>query len=125
MCKDTPEYSEFACKRDQWIEWLSGKDPHSITNQIIQMVWDAAVWRVINEARGLAPDAEEGGVQLNGDMHRLIDRTSFQSQAAAIRRLMDKSRVTGNRGVYSLYGLENIRRQSRSLCADWPDGNPD
>ena len=44
MCQETSRYRKFVSKREQWIEWLSGKDCHSITNQIKQMVWDAAVF---------------------------------------------------------------------------------
>lgn len=101
----TSDFEEFRRKRDAWIEWLSGKDRHSIKNQIEQMIWDAAAFRAINEARRLAPPSDEGGPQLNGMTHDLINRGFFISQANAIRRLMEKSTAGGARGVYSLHGL--------------------
>lgn len=101
------DFEEFKTRREGWIEWLVGDDRHSIKNQITQMIWNAAGFRVINEARRLAPTDSEGGVQLNGMMHDLINRGFFVGQANAIRRLVDRSSETGDRGVYSLYGLLN------------------
>jgi len=52
----------------------------------------------------LASDAE-GSVQLNGMIHKFINRSFFVSQATAIRRLLDAGNAEGNRGVHSLLGL--------------------
>ncbi len=101
-CVDKTRLAEYKAKRSAWIEWLAGKDRHSITNQIKQMVWDAAVFRAINEARRLAPADDEEGVQLNGVMHELINRGFFVSQVAAIRRLMDRTK--GTTSLYRLLG---------------------
>ena len=102
---NTEQFTEFKRKRDAWMEWLSGGDIHSIKNQIIWMIWDAGVFRVINEARRLAPTDDSGEVQLNGIEHDLINRGFMVSQASAIRRLVDRGPAQGPRGVYSLYGL--------------------
>ncbi len=102
--------------RRKWLEAFSGADKNSITNQIVQMAWDAACFRVVNEARRLAPDDPEGGVQLNGLMHSLLDRSFFISQMAAVRRLMDGYSLDGARGVYSLTGLlEDLRKHHHLL----------
>jgi len=104
--KSKPTYAE---KRKQWLEALSGDDRNSIINQLIAMTLDEACFRVINEARRLAPEDSEGGVQLSLLVHRLIDRTFFKSQMAAIRRLLDSDRCTldGKSGVCSLTALLN------------------
>ena len=115
MCSNTPEYEQFKAKRDQWNEWLVGEDRHSIRNQIVQMIWDGAVFRVINEARRLAPAAEEGRVQLNGMTHKLINEGFFASQANAIRCLMDRWQAKGEKGVYSLYGLLDDMQKNACL----------
>lgn len=115
---------EYKKKRMLWLDWLRREDPNSIMQQIYSMIWDAAVYRVINGAREYAAeDTEEGGVQLNGMVHRLIDKCFFQSQAISIRRLLDKGprvrpgkvehAADGKRGVYSLLGLlEDVVRHA-------------
>jgi hypothetical protein len=98
-------------KRKQWLEVLSGSDQNSINRQLAQLTWDAAAYRVINEARLFAkpvdPRNPHGNVQLSGLMHNLIERGFFISQMVAIRRLTDKSSLDGSMGVYSLTGLLN------------------
>ncbi len=102
--KTTPEPT-LAENREEWIEALSGDDQHSIMNQIQEMIWDAAAWRVVNEARRLAPKDSEGGVQLNNLMFGLLDKVFFESQLATVRRLTDREGMQGKRGVCSLVGL--------------------
>jgi hypothetical protein len=96
-------------KRQQWLDVLSGTDPHAIIRQLAQMTWDAAAYRVINEARRLASPVDSSdpsrGVQLNGLMHELLDRGFFVNQITAIRRLSDTYPLEGQRGVYSFTGL--------------------
>lgn len=77
-------------KMAEWREWMSGQDPHSIHTQIAVMMRDDAVYRVIDRCRRLAPQAQQGGVQLNVMVHHLIDRCFFQAQVLAIRRLIDR-----------------------------------
>lgn len=98
-------FKEFSARRDLWIRCLNGDDHNSVFNQIYQMIWNAGVFRVINEARKFAPTAKEGGVQLNGMVHRLIDQCFFESQTLAIRRLTDGS-----------YLIEGDRR-GRDICS--------
>jgi len=102
-------------KRKEWLNVLLGKDRHSIANQISQMTWDAAAFRVVNEARRLAPQDADGGVQLNGLMHSLLNRAFFASHAAAVRRLTDKASREGRRGVYSLSALLQDMLKHRKL----------
>ncbi len=102
-----------SAKLKQWREALSGNDPNSINRQLAQLTWDAASYRVINEARRFAkpvvPSDPRGNVQLSGLMHNLIERGFFISQMTAIRRLTDtdKYSLEGDKGVYSLTGLLN------------------
>jgi len=116
---NTTQYAEFKAKRALWIECLSGDDRHSVIWQIHDMLWNAATFHVIGEARRLANPAKEGGVELSGLVHRLIDECFSASQAAAIRRLTDKSPLSGGQGVYSLTSLltemgKNARLMTRA-----------
>lgn len=104
-------------KRKQWLEALNGDDRHAIVRQLIQMSWDSASFRAVNEARRLAPADPDGGVQLNGLMHSLIDRGFFTMQVVAVRRLMDSYPLKGKKGVYSLTGLlADLRKHRNLLC---------
>jgi len=85
----SPNAAELKRKLEEWRLWMNGNAPHSITHQLYRMVWDDAVYRVINECRRLAPPAKEGGVQLNGTIHKFIDGSHFRLQPLAIRRLLD------------------------------------
>jgi len=102
-------------KRKEWLNVLLGKDRHSIANQISQMTWDATAFRVVNEARRLAPRDSDGRVQLNGLMHSLLDRAFFASHMAAVRRLADTYPLHGEKGVYSLSALLKDMQTHRDL----------
>ena len=73
-----------------------------------RMIWNAAAFRVINEARRLAPPAEEDTVQLNGLVHELIDEGFFEGQLLAIRRLTDRYPITGDRRGYDVWSLTSL-----------------
>jgi hypothetical protein len=77
-------------KFKRWQEWLTGDDINSIKNQIHNMIWDSAVFQSINECRRYAPTNEKGEVELNGVVHQFINKCFFETQAIAIRRLLDK-----------------------------------
>ena len=106
---------EFKTCYERWSECLLAKDRNSVFQQVASMTWDAAVYEVINEARLLAPAAPEGGVQLNGMMHRFIDHLFFESQMTAIRRLSAKEDLKGNRGTYGLRALIEDMAVNRRL----------
>ena len=102
-------------KRKQWLKVLAGEDRHSIIKQLSQLAWNAASFQVVNEARRVAPSDPEGGVQLNGLMHRLLDRGFFNDQIVGIRRLNDNFPLEGTKGVLSLTGLLDDLLKHRHL----------
>ena len=109
-------FKQFKAKRDSWIQCFSGKDRNSILNQIYQMVWNAAVFKVINEARRIAQVDAKSQTEINGMLHRFIDRCFFDSQFLAIRRLADStSPFDGPKGVFSLVSLLNDIKANLSL----------
>ena len=109
MTLNTAEFQSFKAKRQTWIEQLSDNSGPSINNQIVRMIWDAAAYRMINEARKYAKQTEDS-VELNSMVHSLINRNFFASQAMAIRRLMDRRRK-----VISLYRLLGDMQTNRCL----------
>jgi hypothetical protein len=76
-------------KFQEWEERLVGDDINSIRNQICDMIWDSAVFQSINECRRYAPTNAKGEIELNGVIHRFINRCFFETQASAIRRFLD------------------------------------
>ena len=88
-----------------WRECLIGDDPNSIFQQIYQMTWDAAIFRMIMESRQLLIKQNPDEPTINPRLHSFIDRNFFQAQAARIRRLYDNYELDGPRGVYSLRSL--------------------
>lgn len=111
-------FKQFSMRRALWIRCLDGDDRNTVFKQIYQLIWNTGVFRVINEARKAAPPAKEGGVQLNGMIHRFMDQCFFESQLLAIRRLTDTYPIDGdNRGrdVFSLRALLRDMRQHVGL----------
>jgi len=110
---------DLKAKMCQWEEWLAGDDAHSIRKQIWNMISDFAVFQSIKECRKHAPKNDKGEVELNGPVHRFIDRCFFESQAIAIRRLVDKGPSSGKKSVTSLYGLiDDMQRHCELLTRE-------
>ena len=85
------QFDNFKAKHKIWIQHLCGDDRNSIFAQIYRMIWNAAVFEIINESRRVATVDSEGNKELNGMLHRFIDTCFFESQLMAIRRLTDNS----------------------------------
>lgn len=94
---------------DRWKNCLSDfKDGNSIFNQIITMVWDRAIYRIILRGRELRWEEDAEKPQINTELHNFIDRNYFQTQCATVRRLVDNTKrsiIHGDQGVYSLGAL--------------------
>lgn len=90
-----------------WSDCLRGEDENSIFQQIFIMIWDATIFRFILESRYSQIKKNPENPLLNASFHSFLDRNFFQSQAAFIRRIADKSKygLFGNKGIYSLYSL--------------------
>ena len=102
---DKADFKDLKSRRAEWLRWFSGEDRHSIMRQIHHMIWDAAVFRVINQSRDFAEKDERGEPELNGTIHHMINRCFLVSQTTAIRRLLDRETAEGKRSVFSLYRL--------------------
>ena len=92
----------FRRKRLQWLEWLSGEDPLSISRQIYSMLWDHALFLTINELRKIAATEPENGVVFNGAVIRIFDAGFATTQATTIRRLIEKPKRDPKWAVISL-----------------------
>ena len=115
----------FRQKRLQWTEWLKGEDPHSISRQIYSMLWDHALFCVVNELRKIAGTEPENGVGFNGPVIRLFDAGFVTTQATTIRRLIEKPKANPKWAVISLRRVlkdikENLDLMTREnyVCYD-------
>lgn len=91
----------------KWKEWqgclADDADRNSVSMQVKSMMWRACAFRTINDARGLAVEAKDGGLQLNALLHGLLDESFIASQLIDIRRLSeDNWKIDGPKGVRSL-----------------------
>ena len=92
----------FRQKRLQWMEWLSGEDPLSISRQVYSMLWDYALFLTVNELRKIAATEPENAVGFNGPVIRLFDAGFATTQATTIRRLIEKPKRDPKWAVISL-----------------------
>lgn len=90
---------------DLWKTCLGGDDPHSISNQLAEMSWDIAVFKVVNEAIGMSGVNSSGETKQNGMVWNLFSTCFFKTQLMTARNLMDVYPLTGTRGVYSLLSV--------------------
>lgn len=108
-------FNNFKSRRDLWIECFSVKDRNSIINQVYQMVWNAGVFKIVNLARKIAPENQQGRKEVSGLLHHFIDECFFDSQFSAIRRLTDaEPSLEGRKGVFSLFSLLSDMRANVS-----------
>lgn len=100
MSKQEKSLEMFLSKRNEWLEHFAGEDENSITNQLYDLVWNTAVYRVINESRSFTLN-DNGTYENCAIVHGLIDKCFSEYQFIAIRRLLDKD----DKRTYSLYAL--------------------
>lgn len=88
MCSDAEKLRK---KLVEWKSWMGHDDDHTIYSQIHQMLWEDAVFRMVNECWRICPGSDDGGIRFNSDIHGLIVRNFLQIQAIYIRRLAEKN----------------------------------
>jgi hypothetical protein len=112
---DKGKGESFRQKRLVWMEWLSGKDPHSISRQIYSMLWEYALFCVVNELREIAATEPENGVSFNDPVIRLFDAGFVTTQAIAIRRLIEKPKSDPKWAVISLRSILKDIKENTNL----------
>lgn len=91
---------------DLWKECLSSNDINSIQNQILMMIWDQGILKLIIKGRQQSRKKTNKESNINGALHSFIDRNYFSSQIAAIRKIVDdRYSIYGEKGVYSLASI--------------------
>lgn len=91
---------------DKWRDCLEGRDRNSLFNQIITLIWDAGIYRIILECRKSYIAEVTNTPKLNLEFQSFLDRNYFQTMASSIRRIVDDSySISGARGVFSLSSI--------------------
>jgi hypothetical protein len=113
--QDKERLRQYRRKRTEWLHLLNGDPLHSIWKQISTMLWNDAVFRVVNESRGLASERGCRSAARNGMLASLLDQGYVATQALAIRRLMEKAASSPDRQVVSLRRLLDDIKAHRDL----------
>jgi hypothetical protein len=112
---DKDKGKSFREMRMKWIEWLHGKDHHSISKQISSILWDYALFITVNELRRIDVEEPENDVGINGPVIHLFDAGFVTTQAVAIRRLIEKPKNDPQWAVISLLRVLNDIEQNLDL----------
>lgn len=84
------ERLNFRVEYNKWLRLFDSEDKNSILTQVINMLFETLIYKVILKARSIAPKNSKGKIKLNGAVHYLIDKCFFNCQLMTIRRLTDK-----------------------------------
>jgi hypothetical protein len=107
-------------RRKLWVEALNSQDKHSIFNQFSLLAFNINSYRIINEAKRLAPVDEKGKVKLNGMLYNLLDNSFIESTLLKIRRLtesytLNSESMDKNKDVYSIVSIINDMKDHSNL----------
>lgn len=88
--EDREALSLYRSKRTEWLTQLYEDPDHSIWKQITNMMWNDAVYRLINESRIVANNSREASAVQNNMLMKFIVQSYVSSQVLAVRRLTDR-----------------------------------
>lgn len=108
---DTPDprIDQLRGLRHKWLSWFDISKTNSIALQLTNITWDITCFKILDEAARLAPEATEGGKQLNGAVFNLLSRCFTKGLMSDIRKLVDNGK--GNISLRRL--LEQIKSGRR------------
>lgn len=100
--------------RERIAEWkrVYEEDDNCISNALSQMAWDLAAFSCVVEMVRAAPEVD-GEKRLNGMVLDLLGRGFWSNTMQAVRRLVEKEAIRGERGVCSLGALVADARACR------------
>lgn len=103
---DKSQLIQYRKKRCEWLNQLTGDTNHAICEQISAMLWNNAMFQMINESRRLS-GLEKGykSSAQNGAIAQFVDQGFVAMQTLSIRRLMDRAAPRPERQVISLRRL--------------------
>ena len=106
---------KYRSKRTEWLEMLDGDPNHSVWKQITSMLWNDAVFRMVNAARGLAMKGGYESSARNWTIAQFVDQGFVAVQTLSIRKLMEAPASKPHRQIISLRRVLDDIRQNRDL----------
>lgn len=115
--EDREALSLYRAKRTEWIAQLYEDSDHSIWKQITSMMWNDAVFRIVNESRQVANKSGEESAAQNNMLMKFIVQSYVSSQVLAVRRLTERPARDDQpqRQIISLRRLIDDLRKNRLL----------
>lgn len=100
----------FRAKLEEWNGWLFGGE-NGIWRQIHHMLWNDAIFRMVNETRRFAAEDDQDYATQAGWLAEIIDQGFFATQLLALRRLTEPSASRPHKQIISAVRLlEDIER---------------
>lgn len=87
--------------------------PHSIQNELVQLVWSHAAFRCVAHAIQMNMAANKGRFELNTLVVDLLGNGYWPITMMGVRRLLDRGSLYGDRGVSSLQAVLNDAQSVR------------
>lgn len=112
---DKEKLDEYRKKRTEWLYILNGDPDHAIWKQISTMLWNDAIFRMVNESRRLSALADYKSSARNWSIASFMDQGFVAVQTLSIRRLMDKAALKPERQVVSLRRILDDIKAHREL----------
>lgn len=88
-------------------------DDNAVVRTLVNYAWNFAAFQTVAKAVELSPEDSDGSKRLNRMTLQLLRTTYWGSAVTAIRRLVDKDKLEGRRGVASLRSILNDVRNCR------------
>ncbi len=112
---DKAKLVEYRRKRSEWLYLLNGDPDHAVWTQIAAMLWNHAVFRMVNEARRLSSQAGYQSSARNGSLAEFIDQGFVATQTLSIRKLMERASTQASKQVVSLRRVLDDIKEYRNL----------
>ena len=99
--------------RNTWSDELLGTDRNSVSQHILSMTWDVAVFQIIVEAVGLA-SSDKSGIKLNDLLLTFLKKNFYTSFLVFTRRMVDNSKSANS--LYRI--LDSMDRNSHYMTRE-------
>lgn len=114
---DGETHEMFCSKVEEWSNWLSGDDTHAIIPHLHEMIWNHAVFRIVNESRRI--NSHKKFVTQNGLLGEFIDQSYVSFQAISVRRLTEKGNHRPHNQIISLRRLlEDVEKNRKIITRE-------
>lgn len=116
---DKAKLEVYRRKRSEWLYLLNGDPDHAVGTQITAMLWNHAVFRMVNEARRISSKAGYQSSARNGPLAEFIDQGFVATQTLSIRKLMERASRKAAKQVVSLRRvLDDIKKHRDDITRE-------